>query len=592
MTTQYFQGSWSLADLFPAPDNPKTLEAFDELEKITTEIEAYRPQLSDFIPTSTFMDIIHKLEEATQVGEKLVAYSYLLFSSNTQDQVGLTFISKVDQFIALIQNRILFFELWWKELDDDVANRLMEESGDYRYWLEAMRLFKPHTLTEAEEKIINIKDVTGNKAIMNIYDSITNRYVFKLNVDGEEKELTRDGLSVYIRHQDPAVREAAYKELYRVYGDDGLILGQMYQALVRDWHNEQIDLRRFAQPISARNLSNNVPDEVVDTLLNVCEKNSLIFQRYFNLKAKWLGISKLRRYDIYAPLATSDKTYEFSEAADMVFQAFHDFHPKMMRLAKRVLDDQHLDSEVRHGKQHGAYCYSVSPQMTPWVLVNYQGKVDDVASLAHELGHAIHAMMAEQHTDFTYHAPLPLAETASTFSEMLLIDLFLAREKDETVRRDILFRQMDDAYATIIRQAYFALFERQAHEMVGKDASVDELSAAYMENLRQQFGDAVELSDEFKWEWVSIPHIYRTPFYVYAYSFGQLLVLSLYKQYRSEGEAFKPRYMKILEAGGSNAPEKILANAGIDIRKAEFWQGGFDVLEGMLKNLEAIPITK
>lgn len=591
MTTQYTQGPWSLADLFPSHDSPETKETFAQLERMTTEIENYRPQLSDNIPFTTFIDIIHKLEKATELGVKLGAYSYLLFSSNTQDQVGQTFIGKVDQFIAQMQNRVLFFDLWWKDLNDDIASRLMENVGDYRYWLEAMRLFKPHTLTEPEEKIINIKDVTGAKAIVNLYDAITNRYVFKLTVDGEEKELTRDGLAIYVRHHDPAVREAVYKELYRVFGNDGMILGQMYQALVRDWHNEQIDLRHFAQPISARNLSNDVPDAAVDTLLNVCEQNVSLFQRYFNLKAQWLGIPRLRRYDIYAPVAKSDKTYAYSTAVDMVFEAFNGFNPIMKRLAKRVLDDNHLDSEIRHGKQSGAYCYAVTPQMTPWVLVNYQGRADDVAALAHELGHAIHAMMAEKHTVFTFHSPLPMAETASTFSEMLLVDRFLAQESDEAVRRDILFRQMDDAYATIIRQAYFAIFERQAHEMVGKDASVDELSAAYMENLKNQFGEAVELSDEFKWEWISIPHIYRTPFYVYAYTFGQLLVLSLYRQYKSEGETFKPRYLKILEAGGSAAPVKILADAGIDINKAEFWQGGFDVLEDMLKDLEAIPIT-
>ncbi len=591
MTTQYTQSPWSLADLFPSHDGPEAQAAFTNLEKMVAGIETCRPQLTDNIPFSTFMDIIYRLEKATDLGVKLVAYSYLLFSSDTQSQAGQTFIAKVDQFIAIMQNRTLFFSLWWKDLDDSVANRLMEGAGDYRYWLEAMRLFKPHTLSEPEEKIINIKDVTGAKAIMNIYDAITNRYVFKLTVDGEEKELTRDGLAVYVRHHDPEVRAAVYHELYRVFGNDGLILGQMYQSLARDWHNEQVDLRHFAQPISARNLNNDVPDAAVNTLLNVCEQNAPLFQRYFGLKAKWLGLPKLRRYDLYAPVAKSDKTYEFNTAVDMVFESFNGFHPKMTQLAQRVLDQNHLDSEVRHGKQHGAYCYPISPGMTPWVLVNYQGKADDVAALAHELGHAIHAMMAEEHTAFTYHAPLPLAETASTFSEMLLVDRFLAQESDDAVRRDILFKQMDDAYATIMRQAYFALFERQAHEMIGKDASVDELSAAYMENLSRQFGQTVDLSDEFKWEWVSVPHIYRTPFYVYAYTFGQLLVLSLYKQYKSEGEAFKPRYLKILAAGGSAAPAKILAEAGIDILKAEFWQGGFDVLEGMLKDLETIPIT-
>ncbi|MFH1446968.1 MAG: M3 family metallopeptidase, partial [Chloroflexota bacterium] len=216
------------------------------------------------------------------------------------------------------------------------------------------------------------------------------------------------------------------------------------------------------------------------------------------------------------------------------------------------------------------------------------GKPDDVATMAHELGHAVHSMMAEEHTYFTQHACLPLAETASTFGEMVLLDRLMQLEKDESVKRDILFRQMDDAFATILRQIYFAMFERKAHEMILNDASIDEISDAYLENLKEEFGDSVEISDEFRWEWVSIPHIYQVPFYVYAYAFGQLLVFSLYKQYKVEGEAFKPRFMKILTAGGSIAPMELLANAGIDVTKASFWQGGFDVIEEMVSKLEEI----
>jgi oligoendopeptidase F len=293
---------------------------------------------------------------------------------------------------------------------------------------------------------------------------------------------------------------------------------------------------------------------------------------------------------VYAPVVKSEKKYEHTEAVGMVLEAFEDFHPRIATLAKRVLDEKHLDSEVRKGKMGGAFCASVQPGLTPWVLTNYQSRAYDVATLAHELGHAIHAMLAEDHTQFTFHSSLPLAETASTFGEMLLVDLLLEGETDEDVRRDLLFRQVDDAYATIMRQIYFALFERQAHEMTNEGATVDDLSKAYMENLKEQFGDSVELSDEFRWEWVSIPHIYGTPFYVYAYSFGQLLVFSLYQQYQVEGEAFKPRLMKILSAGGSDAPARILTEAGIDISKAEFWQGGYDVIANLLEQLEAMPV--
>jgi oligoendopeptidase F len=337
-----------------------------------------------------------------------------------------------------------------------------------------------------------------------------------------------------------------------------------------------------------RNLINDIPDEAVDTLLDVTRRNLKIFHRFFKLKAKLLGVDRIRRYDIYAPIAKSDKKFDYNDATRMVFESFEEFDPKIAEMAQRVFDQEHVDSEVRKGKRSGAFCWSVLPDMTPYVLLNYQGRARDMTTMAHELGHAIHAMLASHHTTFTFHSSLPLAETASTFGEMMLTDKLLAEEKDEDVRRDILFKQMDDAFATILRQVYFALFERDAHAKIQENASVDELSALYMENLKEQFGDAVEISDEFKWEWVSIPHIYHTPFYVYAYAFGQLLVFSLYKQFKAEGDSFKPKYLKILSAGGSEAPAKILEEADIDIRSAEFWQGGFDVLSGMVDELEKL----
>jgi len=589
MTQTYTQKAWSLTDLFSARDGDDMKAAFDELESKVADFESHRENLSVDLSSDDFLAIISDLEAITELANRIYYYAGLDFAADTQSQEAQAFQAQADQLMATMGNRTLFFSLWWKGMEDEAAESLMDASGDYRYWLEEMRNFKPHTLTEAEEKIINIKDVTGANALNTLYDSITNRYTYEVTVEGEELELTRGELMVHVRSQDPDIRAAAYQELYRVYADDGPILGQIYQTLVRDWRNEQVDLRHFSAPISARNLHNDIPDEVVDTLLEVCKVNAPVFQRYFKLKAKLLGIDRLRRYDVYAPVTASDKEYEFADAANIVFESFDEFEPQIATLAKRVLDDDHLDSEVRKGKRGGAFCATCSPNLTPWVLTNYQGKPGDVATLAHELGHAIHSMLAEHHSLFTQHSSLPLAETASTFSEMVMVDKLLTEESDETVRRDLLFRQVDDAYATIMRQAFFALYEREAHKMIKDNASVDELADAYMQNLKDQFGDAVELSDEFRWEWVSVPHIYNVPFYVYAYAFGQLLVLSLYQQYKAEGEPFKPRYLKILSAGGSDAPVRVLSEAGIDVYSAEFWQGGFDVIADLVAQLEALP---
>lgn len=591
MTTTYPQSPWTLIDLFPGSDTPEMKAAFEDLEARVAEFETLRPALSTSISLEAFMDIVRRLEGLQHLAARIYAFAGLSFSANTQDPLIQTFMGNVEQRLALLQNRTLFFSLWWKELEQPRAKALMADSGDFRYWLEEMRHFKPHTLSEPEEKIINLKDVTGVSAINNLYQTLTNRYTFRLEVDGKVEELTRGELMVYARHPDPKLRAAAYPELYRVYGLDGNILGQMYQALVRDWHNENLELRHFASPIGVRNLRNDIPDDVVDTLLDTCRENAPIFQRFFHLKARRLGMERLRRYDIYAPVVHSTKTYPFGQAADMVLDSFHSFEPTLASLAQRVFEQQHLDSEVRKGKDSGAFCWSTVPGQTPWVHVNYQGRPDDVATLAHELGHAIHSMLAADHSLFTFHSSLPLAETASTFGEMMLVDRLLASEADDQVRLALLFRQVDDSYATILRQAFFALFERQAHEMIQQGAAVGELAEAYLAGLRQQFGESVEVSDEFRWEWVSIPHIYQTPFYVYAYAFGQLLVLSLYQQFKLEGEAFKPRYLKLLSAGGSESPERLLQQAGVDIHSRAFWQGGFDAIRYLVERLEALPIS-
>lgn len=584
----YELGRWSLNDLFPAHDSKEMESALKKLDANVTAFEKLRDKLTPEISDKDFIDILDKMEANTRLAVRIDQFSSLWYSEDTQNQEAMTFMAKIEQTMAELQNRTLFFSLWWKALDDAQAERLLKNSGQYEHYLRQIRNFKPYTLAENEEKIINLKDVTGAKAIQTLYSSITNRYVFKVTTDGETKEYNRAELMKLVYSPNPDHRAAAYQELYKVYGNDGPILGQMYQTLSRDWHNENLSTRKFSSAIAVRNLSNDIPDEVVDTLLGVSEENTRVFQRFFKMKAKLLGMEKLRRYDIYAPVASSTKEYPYDLAVNMTLESFRDFDPKLEQLSRKIFEAKHVDSDPRKGKQGGAFCSSADPALMPWVLLNYTGNARDVSTLAHEFGHAIHAMLADKHNVFVSHSSLPLAETASTFAEMLLVDRLLAEETDQAVRRDILFSKVDDAYATIMRQVYFALFEREAHEMVNKGASVEELSAAYSKNLNSQFGDALDVADEFKWEWTSIPHIYYYPFYVYAYAFGQLLVFALYQQYKQEGDSFKPRYLELLSAGGSMSPEDILKRAGIDMRDAAFWQGGFNVVSQMVDELEKL----
>ncbi|MFX0173638.1 MAG: M3 family oligoendopeptidase [Candidatus Hodarchaeota archaeon] len=587
---QYTPSRWNLKDLFPSHESQVMMDAFNTLQSEVEDIEAYREKLSPDTNIQEFMAILQKQEELTRLASRMGQFAELQFYEDTQNQEAQAFQAKMQQFMAEIQNRLLFFNLWWKGLSDEEAAPFIEAAKKHNFnnFLRQIRKFKPFTLQEAEEKIINIKNVTGVHALRRLYAIITNRYAFNVEVDGEIKKLNRGQLMSLVQTADSDLRARAYQELYRVYGDDGPILGQIYQALVRDFANENIDMRGYTTPISWRNLNNDIPDEVVHKLLDVAQKNVSVFQRYFKLKAKMLNIKKLKRYDIYAPVIELTKEYEYDYAVNLVLNTFNKFNQKIAALARRVFDDNHIDSQIRPTKATGAFCSSSDPILTPYVLINYNGKASDIEMLAHELGHAIHAMIADKHNVFDFHSSLPLAETASTFSEMLLVDQLLKEEADINVKRDILFHQVAEAYATIMRQIYFALFEREAHAMIMKDASTDDLNNLYMKNLETQFGDSVELSTEFQWEWVSVPHIYDTPFYVYAYAFGQLLVLALYKQFKTEGDSFIPRYLEILRAGGSAPPIEILDRAGVNIRVPVFWQGGFDVISEMIDKLENI----
>ncbi|MFN2138785.1 MAG: M3 family oligoendopeptidase [Candidatus Promineifilaceae bacterium] len=578
---------WDLQDLLPDPAEESLRAALAELHSKVDAFVEQRATLVDEVSLEQFLSLLHEYETILDLMQRIGAYGELWFSEDTHNQAALNMRDRIRGALTEAGNRILFFSLWIKEIPDETAARLIDGSDEYRYFLESQRKFKPHTLSESEEQIINLKDENGIEAMMTLYEMITSKFTYTLEVDGEKKSLTRDQLTSYYRHPSPEVRAATYQELYRVFAENSTILAQMYNHRARDWKNEG-DLRHFEQPISYRNLANDLPDEVVDTLLAVCRDNSAVFQRYFQLKAAWLGMDKLRRYDIYAPLTGSDKEFAYADAVEMVLDSFESFAPQAAQLVVRVFAEDHIDAEIRPDKRGGAFCYAAAPTLTPWVLLNYSGKARDVATMAHELGHALHGMLSAGHSPLNFHPPLPLAETASVFAEMMLTDRLLKAESDPTVRRDLLAGAIDDAYASVQRQAFFTIFERDAHRMIAEGATVQALADTYMDNLRQQFGESVQLSDEFRWEWISIPHIYRVPFYTYAYSFGQLLVLALYRQYQQEGESFVPRYLQLLSYGGSEEPAKVLQEAGFDIASPEFWQGGYDVLSDMIDTLEKL----
>ena len=589
-------GSWNLTDLIEDPNKSQFQEFLQYLEESVKQLELKRNDLSPKISATDFENLLHLIEDISEKVNIASGYASLRYSADTSSNEAASLVTKMEIMRSNITNRLLFFDLWFKkDIDEQNAQRLINSIPSvYQEYLKHKRLLAKYTLTESEEKIINILEVTGANALVKIYDRMTSGFEFVMAVKKGKKIIkkifpNKEKMLSLIRSPKLEEREAAYKSLLHVYKKNSGVLGEIYQNLVIQWYDEHISMRGFQSPISARNVSNNLDDTTVETLLSVCRTNSVVFQDYFKEKAKMLGIKKLQRYHLYAPLSlknSEQKKFRYENAIDTILETFEGFDSRFRKYAERLFLEQHVDSQVRKSKLGGAFCYTVSPKRTPYVLLNYNGKSRDVSTMAHEFGHAIHSIAASDKPIMVSHAPLPLAETASVFAEMLLNDN-LTKKVTRKEKKILIAEQIDDMYATIMRQAYFTIFEIDAHQAIVKEnATIDKVSELYLTNLNKQFGSSVTVSPDFQWEWVYIPHFYHTPFYCYAYSFGNLLVLSLYQQFKTEGESFIPKYFKILSAGGSRKTEELLKESGIDISKAEFWQQGFDLVTKKIQELK------
>jgi len=576
---------WNKEDILPEINSREYNLLLEQLETNVKFIESYKEKLKPDISIQEFMKLVNTIENIMEISVRFAHYAYLWFSEETLNQEANSFMTKIEHIMVNHSNRIMFFSLWFKDLDDKNAERIINYApNEYKYYLKFIRITKKYTLTEKEEKIINIKDVTGTDAIFKIYEMITNAFTYKIN----KQELTRDELSNYVKSNNPELRKKSYQELYKVYSKEAGVLFEIYKNIILDWKNENLDLRKHKTPISVRNLSNDVSDKAVDTLLNVCRKNIKVFQDYFRLKAKICKIKKMTRYDIYTSYGKPEKNYDIKKSQELVYKAYKNYSPEMYELAKKVVDANHIDYLPRKGKITGAYAMDVGTKYLPYVLLNHSDNLRDVFTMAHELGHAVHDILSQNHSILNMQAPLVLAETASVFGEMLLFESLMKEIKDKKTKIKLIVNKLDDIYATVIRQSYFILFEIKAHELIAKGTDLNELNKAYLENLKEQFGDSIEITDGFKYEWTSIPHIYHAPFYCYAYAFGNLLVLALYDKYRKEGKQFVDKYLKILSYGGSESPSKILKEVGIDIEDEKFWQEGFDLIKEEVEELKKL----
>ncbi|HSN87564.1 MAG TPA: M3 family metallopeptidase, partial [Thermoanaerobaculia bacterium] len=363
---EYQLSGWDLSELLSEPAEAVVSGRLAEIEKDVQDLEARRAELHARMDPARFLDTLKLYERMTERMNAISGYASLWFHSDTGSQEALTFRNRIRQTMTGYENRTLFFTLWWRTLSDQEAAPLMPDRAqypDYHHYLEDIRRLKPHTLDERSEQIINAKDNNGMGGIMTIYSMLTNRLEFNLEIDGEPQKLTRDALMANVYSPKADLRAGAYQEMYRVYEDEAKILGQIYVHRVRDWYDENVTFRGYSSPIAVRNVDNDIPDRAVDVLLDVARRNAPIFQRYFRLKANWLGMDRLRRYDVYAPLATSDRVIPFGDAARTVLDTFEEFHPLFSSHAERLFNESHIDSEVRKGKRAGAFCSTILPKV-------------------------------------------------------------------------------------------------------------------------------------------------------------------------------------------------------------------------------------
>ncbi len=591
---KYQTGRWDLAELAVDPGGPGFEAQIREAEELARSFGELRSRLNPRMSSKEFMGIITDEERLVEKMGMIGGFASLSYAADTQSDEATSLMTRISKLGSDISNQVLFFDLWWKQkIDEKNAQRLIRGAGELRGHLMHKRLVARYSLSEPEERIINTLDVTGASALVKLYDKITNAFEYSVRVGGRAKTMTREQLTNLVKSPDPKTREAAYKSLLTKFADNMGVLGEIYQNIALNWGDEGIEIRGHSSPISIRNIGNDIDDKTVDSLLDACRANGQVFQRFFVQKARMAGMKKLRRYDLYAPpvAGTRERRYPYDRAVSLVLESLEGFSPKLSDFARNVFTENHIDSQIRAGKRDGAFCSTPSPRITPFVLVNYTGRTRDVFTLAHELGHAVHSQAAGGRSILVHDAPLPLAETASTFAELLLYDS-ISEGMGEDEKRIMLSEKIDDLYATIMRQSFFTLFEIEAHRQVAGTTTVDKLSKAYLANLQEQFGSSVAVSADFAAEWSCIPHFYHTPFYCYAYSFGNLLALSLFQRYKREGRDFVPAYVEILAAGGSVKPEPLLGEYGFDIRSAKFWQEGFDYVRSQVRELSRLARTQ
>lgn len=523
---------------------------------------------------------------------RLSAYSRLLYAADTTQDAHRALMQRVEEALTAFQNQVLFFDLEWLEVEDEAAQKLIHDPAlaTYKHYLSSQRRFKPHTLTEAEEKLMNDKDLTGISAWQKMFTEFTSSQKYEMVVDGNSRAMNQSEILTLMRRPDRELRRRAHETFFGTLEKNNQVLSFIYDTRFQD-HLVNGRLRKYDSPAQPRHLDNDIDGAAVDTMLGVVEQNFPLAHRYFKMKAGLMGLPKLEYYDQYAPLFDVKEAITYPEAKGIVLEALQRFSPEFSGMAQQFFDGNWIDADPRPGKRGGAFCAGVTPSANPYILMSYNDDMRDVMTLAHELGHGMHDLLASKQTLFNYHPSLPVAETASVFSEMLVFDALLAGMADPKKRLALICGKLEDSFATVFRQTVLTRFEGLAYAARAKGRlSGAKIGELWLQANAPYYGDALNMTKGYEWGWSYIPHFINTPFYCYAYSFGELLVLALYGMFRREGASFVPKYRNLLTSGGSASPAEQMAAIGIDIRDAAFWQVGFDELARLIGDAEQLSV--
>lgn len=584
---------WDLGDLFSSPDDP-AIEA--TLKSCRARAEAFAGRYRGTINApggpapEHLLAAILELEGLQGELERVGAYAGLLYAADTTRPENRDLRERIELALTEIGNLVLFFELEWLGLADEAADRLIRHPTleGYRHFLHQTRRMRPHTLSEPEEQLLSERDNTGPRAFGRLFTELTTSLTFPLERDGSLQRLTLSKILALSHEADRDLRRRAHEALFAVLSKQEMVLTFVYDTLVQD-HLTIDRLRRFPTPMTARHVANEIDAEAVERMLAVTEANYGIAQRFFRVKARLLGLPKLELYDQYAPVGQELPRCTYERGRDLVLAAFGAFSPDVEAAARQFFERRWIDAELRPGKQDGAFCASPAPHLHPYVLYNHTGNLRDVMTLAHELGHGVHGWLARTQTLFNYDTPLTTAETASVFGEFLVFDHLLETETDPRVKLALLCGKIEDACATVFRQAVLTRFEQAAFARRKEGRfSPETISTLWLEANRSYYGEAVDLSDGYRWGWSYIPHFIHSRFYCYSYVFGELLVLSLYRRYKEEGPTFVAKYVRLLTAGGSDAPEALLRPLDVNFHDPVFWQKGFDEIRALVERAEEL----